>query len=363
MHKLTLTISILLFSILSISVKAEKDIKINFMTEAQGFRLLEIAEDSSILKKLKEVNAEIYVGITDFSTERVKALKIFAKHNIQCHAWLLLSKGEGYFPNAHNGESYLQRFESFNNWSRKNGLQWNSLTVSQAPYKTDQRIIQNGSLSIMKVILKRLISGSVQQQGDINYARLRSVSQKEGFVTNSVITPYQIDGREVNVDTWKQISGTFNMLNDEEYLSVFNHYEENTVKTLAQIKAYQSGFKNIIVGSANPTKPLSNEENPRPLQWKELTQYVTLVRQYDKNLVIYGLDGAIKNDILKNLSLHLTDDKLPNLKAAEEIIRKERENTQALFTILAHPGWIVSFFLVLAITLMIASLRTLKLIF
>ncbi|OHX65783.1 hypothetical protein [Flammeovirga pacifica] len=362
MHKLAITWSITLL-LLGHFAFAEKKVDISFMTEASGFRLLEIAEDSSTIKKLKEVDAELYIGLIDFSKDRTKALQIFKENGIQCHAWLLLNKGEGYFPNAHNAESYLKRFEQFIAWSQKNGFQWKSMCVSLAPYITDQRIVDNGYISVSKVILKRMISGSIQHQGDIEYGKLRNLSNRNNLKTVNIVSPYLVDGREVNVDSWKQITGTFDILHDEEYIEIFNHYTTSTVLTLAQLKSYQSGFNTIIIGSANDKKPLSKEENPRPLQWKELTQYVTLLRQYDKSIIIYGLDGAIKKDILNNLSQHLTDDKLPNLKAAEEQIIKERENTQVILSLLSHTGWLLFFGLFCFLTFFIATIRTLKLIF
>ncbi|ANQ48237.2 hypothetical protein MY04_0855 [Flammeovirga sp. MY04] len=362
MHKLTIAWSITLLLIAQISL-AEKKIDLSFMTEVSGFRLLEIAEDSSTIEKLKEVEAELYIGLIDFSKERTKALQIFKEKGIECHAWLLLNKGEGYFPNAHNAEAYIKRFNEFISWSQKNGFQWNSLCISLAPYTTDQRIVDHGYISISKVFLKRMISGSIQSQGDIEYGKLRSLAKKNNLKTVNIVSPYMVDGREVNVDTWKQITGTFDILHDEEYIEIFNHYTPSTILTLAQLKSYQSGFKNIVVGSANEKKPLSKEENPRPLQWKELTQYITLLRQYDKSIIIYGLDGAVKGDILNNLSQHLTDDKLPNLKAAEEEIIKERENTQVVLSILSHTGYLLFFGLFCFLTFFIATIRTLKLIF
>ncbi|NME68036.1 hypothetical protein [Flammeovirga aprica] len=332
------------------------------MTEIQGFKLLELAKDSTNIHKLKELGADIYIGLTDFSDERVEALKIFQDNGIDCHAWLLLSKGEHYWPNAHNGTAVLKRYEKFRAWTLSNQLPWKSLTLSLAPYSTDARIIDNGPLSVSKVILKRLISGSVQEHGDLNYARLRALSKAENLKLVSVISPYQVDSREVNVETWKQITGTFNILNDQEVLSIFNSYEPNSSLTLAQLKEYQSGFSTLLLGSANATKPLSNEENKRVLNWDETCKYITMARQYDKSIIIYGLEGAIKNGILEQLSNHLTDVELPNLQEAENQIAMERENTQILFTILASPGWVAFAFLFLGITIGIAILRTLKLV-
>lgn len=353
----------LLLVIFSNIAQAEKNIQINFMTEVQGFKLLDIAKDTATISKLKELNAQLYVGITDFSEDRISALKIFKKNGIACHAWLLLPKGEHYWPNAHNGARVLDRFNKFNAWSTKNRLHWQSLTLSLSPYSTDSRIVDNGPISVSKVILKRLISGSVQHNGELNYVRLRSVATQAGYKVFSIISPYQIDAKEVNVDTWKQISGTFDMLNDQEILSIFNYYQEDTPHTLAQIKAYQSGFNQLIIGSANAKKPLSKEDNNRVLTWDELSNYITLARQYDKNIIIYGLEGAIENQLLNKLSLHIVDSKLPNLKLAEEDVLQERENTQVLFTILAHPGWITFALFFIGITFCIALLRTLKLLF
>lgn len=361
MQKIKLTLILYILSISFNFAKAEKSINIDFMTEVPGFKLLKIAQDSSNIEKLKELGVELYIGLTDFSSERADALKIFRANNIPCHAWLLLPKGEHYWPNAHNGSSVLKRYEKFRAWTLTNQLPWKSLTLSLAPYSTDSRIMESGPLSVGKVMLKRLISGSVQEHGDLNYARLRALSQKDNLRIVSVISPYQVDSREVNVETWKQITGTFNILNDQEVLSIFNYYEPNSSLTLAQLKEYQPGFSSILIGSTNENKPLSKVKNDRPLNWKEASQYITLARQYDKNIIIYGLEGAIKNNILNQLSNHLSDVKLPNLQEAENQIALERENTQILFTILASPGWVAFIFLFIAITLGIAVLRTLKL--
>lgn len=361
MQNIKLTLIVLLSFFTLNASHAEKSTKIDFMTEVQGFKLLELAKDSTNIKKLQELGAELYIGLTDFSNERAEAIKIFQKANISCHAWLLLPKGEHYWPNAHNGTSVLKRYEKLNEWSLKNNLKWKSLTLSLSPYNTDQRIIENGPFSTIKVILKRLISGSVQEHGDLNYARLRAISQANQLPIYSIITPYQVDSREVNVDTWKQITGIFNTLNDKEILSIFSYYENDNALTLAQFKEYQPGFSTILIGSTNNNKPLSSIENPSILQWDELAQCITLARQYDKNLIIFGLDGAIQNDILNNLSNHLSDVKLPNLQEAEQQISTERENTQILFTILSSPGWVAFVLLFIGITIGIAILRTLKL--
>ncbi|KXX70459.1 hypothetical protein [Flammeovirga sp. SJP92] len=362
MQKIKLTVLLYFLSLLLNFAHAEKSIQIDFMTEIQGFKLLELAKDSTNISKLKELGANIYIGLTDFSSERVEALKIFQNNGINCHAWLLLSKGEHYWPNAHNGSAVLKRYEKFREWTLSNQLSWESLTLSLAPYGTDTRIVENGPLSISKVILKRLISGSVQEHGDLNYARLRALSKGDNLKLVSIISPYEVDSREVNVETWKQITGTFNILNDQEVLSIFNSYEPSSSLTLAQLKEYQPGFSTILIGSANKTKPLSNIENDRVLNWDETCKYITLARQYDKSIIIYGLEGAIKNNILDQLSNHLTDVKLPNLQEAEKQIALERENTQILFTILASPGWVAFAFFFIAVTFGIAILRTLKLI-
>ncbi|MBD0401431.1 hypothetical protein [Flammeovirga sp. EKP202] len=361
MQKIKLTILLYFFSLVFNFVYAEKSIKIDFMTEVQGFKLLELAQDSASISKLKELGADIYIGLTDFSSERVEAIKLFQNNGIVCHAWLLLPKGEHYWPNAHNGSAVLKRYETFREWTIDNQLSWKTLTLSLAPYGTDARIVESGPLSIGKVVLKRLISGSVQEHGDLNYARLRALSKNDNLKLVSIVSPYQVDSREVNVETWKQITGTFNILNDQEVLSIFNAYEPNSSLTLAQLKEYQPGFSTILLGSANATKPLSNQENTRVLNWDETCKYITLARQYDKSIIIYGLEGAIKNGILSQLSNHLTDVKLPNLQEAEKQIAMERENTQILFTILASPGWVAFAFFFLAITFGIAILRTLKL--
>ena len=80
--------------------------------------------DDRLIANMKQMNAKISLGITDFSSKRAEIVQRLNREGIPLDAWLLLPREQGFWLNLRNSPQVFQRYFEFQDWTKKFDLKW-----------------------------------------------------------------------------------------------------------------------------------------------------------------------------------------------------------------------------------------------
>jgi hypothetical protein len=109
---------------------------LTFFCELDQRELQSLFADNTLIKKLRALNANISLGIRDFSDSRADIVRKLTRAGIPLTAWLLLPKEQGYWTSLDSVEATVRCYYEFKKWSQNQKLTWAAVGLDIEPLYT-----------------------------------------------------------------------------------------------------------------------------------------------------------------------------------------------------------------------------------
>jgi hypothetical protein len=317
---------------------------VSFFTELTGSELDKVASDTSIIKNLKQLNASLRVALIDMSPERVSALLKLQNAQIPIHAWLMLTKEDGYWANNENYKAFQKRYSVFADWSAKEGIKWKSVGLTMLPQRSDGNFLiesqksLNGKWDFSKIMIARLLDWDGEfDEAKAAYEDIVRTIKSDGYAVEIYQLPMQMDEALAETTAFQKMAGIINLKGDEQFTIIHRRLTGDYPKILAFIDAYGKSSDGVVLGHTSSQRPLNFRENDVVLNWQELSRCLLYAQKERITIHISTLEGCIEQGILPKMrDLVITKS---NVEIAEEkkVVDAGRTHTVWLFQVLSYP--------------------------
>lgn len=310
--------------------------KLSFFTELPSVELEALFADSTVISDLHAMEAEIRMGILDFSPERVRVVQQLNREGIPVVGWLLLPKEEGYWFNMENGADALQRYEDFQEWTLANNLQWAGVGIDLEPSMEDIVLMTNNPRAALKKAFGRLFDSSRIEKGTADYQKVISRIKSDGYALESYILPFLFDEREANSRVFQRVTGILDIPSDLEIPMLYSSfYGPNGA---AFIPLYGKGLKAVAIGSTGGGVEIEGmTQIPPTLSWEDLERDIILAGNVVEQVHIFCLESSVERGYLPKIKDIDYSQPTPDLSANITQLDQTRSKIQWVLTLLDYP--------------------------
>jgi hypothetical protein len=355
---------IFISAFLYIQAFAQDSLKnVSFFTELTGSELDKIASDTSIIKNLKQLKASLRIAIIDMSPERVSALTKLQNAQIPIHAWLMLSKEDGFWANNENYKTFQKRYSVFADWSAKEGIKWKSVGLTILPQRSDASFLLesqkslSGKWDFSKIMIARLLDWDGEfDEAKAAYEDLVRTIKSDGYAVEVYQSTMQMDEVLAETSSFQKMAGIINVKGDEQFTIIHRRLTGDYPNILAFIDAYGKSSDGIVLGHTASQRPLNFRENDVILNWQELSRSLTYAQQERITIHISTLEGCIEQGILPKMRDLVITKSNVDITEEKKIVDARRTHTVWLFQVLSYPYLLIAaaiIFGILIITLLI----------
>jgi len=142
---------------------------LTFFCELPAEQLKECFSAATI-HTLKELHANLSLGIKDFSNERAAIVQQLTKAGIPVTAWILLPEEKGYWTSLDTVAETATVYAQFKAWTVKHKLQWGAIGLDIEPrYNKISLFAPNWIKATPNIFLRMLQTGKYRRlEGDLS---------------------------------------------------------------------------------------------------------------------------------------------------------------------------------------------------
>jgi hypothetical protein len=305
---------------------------ISFFNEMRSDQLVRMFSDSTLIPTLKQLNAEIRMGIMDLTDERAEIVQRLTDNGIPVVAWLLLPEDQGYWFHAGNGDKAIQRYKDTKLWADTHGLKFKGFGLD---LELDINNVTLGKKSPGKLawkMYKRLYDKSIVEDGRKKYASLIAMIKADGYMVESYYASFIKDEVKLNNTALQQISQFLDVKTEREIPMLYSSFMGNP-DGLMKIYGMDENVKYVGIGSTgggiDPSLP--------SLSYKELVHDMNIASKFAEELHIFSLEGCVEKGYLQKLLSYKYD---PSLKIDPDEVREVRKlqnSFKFLSNIMSYP--------------------------
>lgn len=311
---------------------------LTFFCELEGSELSSLFSDQKVVDQLKELNAQISMGILDFTPERAAVVKQFNKTGIPVIAWLLLPKEQGYWFNVSNAPAAASRYGDFKKWSARNRLRWAGIGLDiEFDIRLAQQLTRSRSAGAKKIIAN-LFQKKQFENALVDYRALVTQIRCDGFYVESYQLPFIVDERQSGSDVLQRMAGLMDLAVDREVLMLYSSFLRQIGPGM--LWSYGKDAQGIGVGSTGGGVELEGVIDVPPLSWEEFARDLLLARQLSDNIYIFSLEGCVSQNFLSHLLSFDWDQEIIVPREASLRIDRYREITRGFLWLASRP-WLV----------------------
>ena len=253
--------------------------------------------DRNLFVSLNELHAEVAVAILDFAPERSALVRRLNQAGIRVTAWIMLPKEEGYYLNADNFPAAMARIAAFEEWTTENGLKWAAVGLDIEPNFAELAALKTHRWQLITTLIRRSMDGQRIERARMEYSRLISELQSQGYVVQTYQMPYLPAERSVHSTLLDRLFGTIDVRGNEEYLMLYT----NVARPIgaAMIWSLGRGAQGISVGSTDGETPPGVGSGL--LDWDEFSRDLIVASHYSRQLGVYDLEGCVRQGFLPRL--------------------------------------------------------------
>jgi len=316
-----------------------------FFCELDGAALSELFSNAQIMVRLSELNANVSLGIIDFSPERVEVVRRLNQAGIPVIAWQLLPQEQGYWYHMCNSRQAFTRYEDFMRWSRKNDLQWSGIGIDIEPDIHEFQYLLLNKRRLLRSIRQRGCGKKRLREAQLEYHRLVCRMRKDGFSVDSYEFPFMIDEHRVGSTILQRLTGIVDIPANRRvvmlYTSFFRPYGQ------AVLWNYARNAQAVAVGVTGGGVEIEGVSQQTPLDWAEFSRDLRLANQRTNNIHIFSLEGCVEQGFLPKLvSFDWTRSEKP-VHPWNELVLLTRLLMRIALWVSAHLLFVVSLLLVL----------------
>ena len=308
---------------------------LTFFCELDPAGLTELFAGNKVINYLSKLDANISLGLLDFSPQRAEVVKKLNRAGIPVTAWILLPKEEGYWTSLDTIQETAQRFEEFKIWTTKNKLVFTTVGLDIEPKLDVVSGFGKDPLQQAITLVKRYFSGKRFAAYERDACNLIQNIRIDGYPVETYQFPTVLDERSAKSNVLAKTLGIPALPSDREvlmlYTSFFPYYRDSILWSYAQ------QCQAVGVGSTGGGVEIEGVPPLKTLRWIDLKRDLLLSAQTVKNVYIFSLEGCVNNNYM---------DRLVNLDWDTQVIPPDRSATgislirgflQGLLWIFSHP--------------------------
>jgi len=312
-----------------------KPSSITFFCELQPNELEKLFASTSLINQLVRMNANISMGIHDFSPERANVVKKLTRAGIPITAWLLLSREEGYWTSLDTIHQTIQKYNDFQLWTQANQLTWAAVGLDIEPRIEFLTQLSRDFLSLIPTMVQRLFSVRKYRRLEHDLNSLIRQIHADGYALETYQFPSVVDERKANSTTLARLFGLPAVDADREVLMLYSSAFGKAAD--AVFWSYAGDANAIGVGSTGGGVMIDELPPLRRLRWLELKRDLLMASRQVRHVYIFSLEGCVEENLMDRLeSLDWeTPQAVPTVRSRE--ITLIRKAVQAILWILSHP--------------------------
>ena len=313
--------------------------KLTFFCELPSDELTELFDGRFVIDDLRDLDANLSLGILDLSEERAKVVQRLNKADVPVIAWLLLPEEEGYWFNAENYEQASARYVTFKAWTDQYELRWAGIGLDIEP--NINKIRRLSRKEDVNPILSRTFHRFTQKrqilQAQRAYQALIDLIHADGYEVESYQLPLIIEDRKAKATVIQRTLGLVDIDADREVLMLYSSFFRPDGAAL--LMSYSSDADSIGVGSTGGGVDIEGVIDLDPLSWEEFSRDLRLCAMQDKPIHIFSLEGCVEQGFLSRLNTFEWDQQVDQLPKTFGI-RAGRTGLAAGLWILERP-WVI----------------------
>jgi hypothetical protein len=316
---------------------------LTFFSELKSPELVKLFSSSSVIKNLKALNANIGLGLLDFTEERAGIVKKLTRAGIPVTAWLLLPKNEGYWTNLDTIGETARQYAKFKTWTRENKLNWAAVGLDIEP-KLDYLVsLQKSLKSQLPTLCKRLLSSAKYAKLEFEMRVLVQRIRSDGFAVETYQLPTVLDERAAHSNVLTKTLGTPPVDSDREVVMLYSSFIPRYGASM--LWSYAGECQAIGIGSTGGGVEIEGLAPLKSLRWIELKRDLLLANKVVHNIYIFSLEGCVEKGYLTRIQTLDWSDPVHLPVSDTRRVKFFRYLLKTALWKLSHPVAMIIFFL------------------
>jgi hypothetical protein len=332
MRKYLLSLYLLIIAQLSYTQKPV----LSFFNEMEGAALKKLFTDTTIIPELKNLNAQVRMGMLDTSRERKEILQSLNKAGVPVVAWLLLPKEKGYWFHSKNGPQAIARYHEIKQWADRNQIVFSGIGLDLELDINDIDLVKNHKVKLIGTIISRLYDKKQVAAGRKIYDSLVNEIRNDGYKVESYYVPFIRYENEKGRTALQQVSGFLDIKTDTDIPMLYSSFMGNGYGLL-KVLAKDENVKSVAIGSTG-----GGFDTTLPsMQWQDLVHDIQYASSFADEIHIFSLEGAVQKGFLPKIKTINFSATVAADPAQEKEVRKLKLNVLTLSSVLSYPTLLI----------------------
>ena len=253
--------------------------------------------DPGLILSLHKLQATVAIPILDFTAPRAEVVRHLYREGIPIVAWIVLPKEQGYYLTADNEAEAATWVDSFEQWTRQQGLHWAAVGLDIEPNVADLAQLRGHPWRLFSKLLGRSMDAGRIRRARKAYSTLIDSIRARGYVVQTYQMPYIPAERRVHSTLLDRLLGTVYARGDEDYVML---YTSNARPVGAgMIWSLGPGDQGIVIGSTDGDGVPGSGNGP--LDWNEFSRDLIVASHFTERIGVYDLEGCVRQGFLTPL--------------------------------------------------------------
>ena len=313
----------------------EKKPNITFFCEMPADELKELFTNNQVIRQLLQLNANVSLGLLDFSSDRASVVKKLTRAGIPVTAWLLLPKEQGYWTSLDTVSETVHCYRNIKVWTEKNGLNWAAVGLDIEPRLDRMKLFGKNWTYEIPDLIKRLFLTNKYQKQENDLRALVNQIRADGYPVETYNFPFVIEERKADSNILSKLLGTPDLEADREVLMLYSSFFTKNGDAILWSYAHQA--QGIGLGSTGGGVELDGGEPLREMRWIDLRRDLLIAQEFTQHIYIFSLEGCMRNNYLERLINFDWSGPIELPKQSGQKITLLRKILQAFLWIFSHP--------------------------
>ena len=341
---------ILLLIALSLGASAQqKRPLISFFNELQTSELVRLFADSSVIRDLTTLKAEIRMGLLDLTPERARIVQRLNQEGIPVAAWLLLPEDQGYWFHLGNGEQAIARYHEFKKWTADNNLKFKVVGLDMELDMQDVKLLKTDPWQVIRKLPGRLYDREPLDRAAVLYDSLLNLIRADGYPTESYYASFVKDEVALGHTAIQQLTGFMDIRTDREIPMLYSSFIGNA-DGLLTVYGRDAGVRTLGLGSTG-----GGVDSTLPtLSYEQLVHDIRLSTGFADELHIFSLEGCVSRGFLSRLTQEPLDVITETDPVQVEAVKDLQDVFRTASNLLSYPTLLfIGLLLILALLIFI----------
>ena len=313
--------------------------ELTFFCELPTVQLSELFDGRFLIDDLKDLGANLSLGILDLSEERAKVVERLNKAGLPVTAWLLLPEEQGYWFNIDNVQDATARYLAFKDWTDQYDLNWSGVGLDIEININDARQVleKDQANQFLSTLFSRYFEKQKTVEAQRAYQSLVDLIRADGYLVESYHLPLITEERRGRSSVLQRTLGLVDIITDREVLMLYSSFLRPNGEAI--LWSYAPDADSIGVGSTGGGVEIKGVIDIPPLSWEELSRDLRFCAALGKPIHIFSLEGCVQQDFISRLS-HFEWDKPLDPPHGTGKIKALRTGLAAALWVLERP-WVI----------------------